>query len=209
MLGLAVANYHDVHGHYPQPYLTDAVGTPTQSWRLSVLPYLEQEALLNEYIRAEAWDSPTNSQLAARMPRVYAMHGDYRPGTTTANYLALVGTETVWPPDKKVNSKDIKDGPSNTLLIVENRGLKVHWMEPRDLDFDTMDWTIDSPQGISSRYDALGAVLLDGSVRRLSKKLSPEALRAMATIAGGDAVTVDGELIPVLPDGRDRPLTKP
>jgi len=206
---LAVANHHDTHGHYPQPYLTDPTGLPTQTWRLSILPFLEHEALLKEYTLAEAWNGPTNNQLAARMPRVYAMHGDYRPGTTTANYLAIVGVETVWHPNTKVTSKDIKDGESNTLLIVENRGLKVHWMEPRDLDFDTMDWTIHSPQEISSKYDSPGAVFLDGSVRRLSKKLSPEALRAMATIAAGDAATLDGELIPVLPDGRDRPVTKP
>jgi Protein of unknown function (DUF1559) len=206
---LAVANYHDANGHYPAPYPTDAAGAPTQSWRLSILPYIEQEALLKEYVKSEAWNGPANSQLAARMPKIYAMHGDYRPGTTTANYLAIVGTETVWAPNKKVASKDIKDGHSNTLLIVENRGLKVHWMEPRDLDFDTMDWTIDSPRGISSKYDSPGAVFLDGSVRRLSKKLSPEAVRAMATIAAGDAATEDGELIKVLPDGRDRAVVKP
>jgi len=206
---LAVANYHDANGHYPPPYLTDAVGVPTQSWRLSILPYIEQEALLKEYIRSEAWNGPTNSLLAARMPKIYALHGDYRPGTTTTNYLGIVGTQTVWQPNTKVASRDVKDGVSNTLLIVENRGLNVHWMEPRDLDFDTMDWTIDGPHGISSKYDSPGAVFLDGSVRRLSKKLSPEAVRAMATIAAGDAGAEDGELIRVLPDGRDRPVTKP
>jgi Protein of unknown function (DUF1559) len=206
---LTVVNYHDVQGHYPQPYLTDSAGLPTQSWRLSILPYIEQEALLKEYVRSEAWDGPTNSQLAPRMPRTYALHGDYRPGTTTTNYLAIVGSETVWPLNKKVTNKDVKDGASNTLLIVENRGLNIHWMEPRDLDFDTMDWTIDSPHGVSSKYDSPAVVFLDGSVRRLSKKLSPEAVRAMATIAAGDAATEDGELIQVLPDGRDRPVTKP
>ena len=64
--------------------------------------------------------------------------------------------------------------------------MNVHWMEPRDLEFDTMDWTINSPNGISSKYDLPAAVFVDGSVRRLSKKFTPDALRALATIDGGE-----------------------
>lgn len=206
---MAVANYHEVNGHYPPPYLTDKDGRPMHSWRVLILPYIERKELYDQYRFDEPWDGPNNRKLAGQMPRIYALHGDYRPGTTTTNYLAIVGPHTVWRPGKPVSNGDVKDGSSNTIAIVENRGLNVHWMEPRDLDFETMDWTIDSPQGISSKYDRPGAVFLDGSVRKLSRKLTPDALKAWATIDGGENIAPDGELCEPMPDGRQRPVSNP
>lgn len=157
----------------------------------------------------EAWYGPRNTQISARMPKILALHGDHEPGLTTTNYLVIVGAKTAWHPNNRVSLSDIKDGPSNTFAIVENRGLNIHWMEPRDLNFDTMDWTIGSPRGISSKYHLPGAVFLDGSVRSISTEITPDALRAMATISDGDLATDDGDLIKEMRDGRDRPVTKP
>jgi hypothetical protein len=206
---LAVANYHDTEGHFPPPYLTDKDGPPIHSWRVLILPYIEGDHLYKKYDFREPWDGPNNSQIAERMPKIFALHGDYKPGDTTANYLAIVGSNTVWRPEKPVRYDDVTDGTSVTILIVENRGMNIHWTEPRDLSFDTMDWTIDSPLGISSKYHSPAVVMLDGSVRTLSKKLTPDALRAMATIAGGEKLTEEFELTEELPDGRDRPVSKP
>lgn len=176
---------------------------------MEILPFIEGDHLLKQYSRDESWDGPNNSQLASRMPKVFALHGDHKPGTSIANYVVIVGYETAWPPHKRVKFGDVKDGLGNTLGVVENRGLNILWIEPRDLDFDTMDWTIDSPNGISSKYHLPGAVFLDGSVRTLSKKFTPEALRALATIAGGDGANENGVFATEIPDGRDRPVTKP
>jgi hypothetical protein len=206
---LAVANYHDTKGHLPAPYLTNLNGQPTDSWRVSILPFIEGDDLFKQYRYEEPWNGPNNTQISARMPKIYSLHCLHKPGTTIANYTVIVGTDTAWPPQKRVTHADIKDGLSSTLGIVENHGLNIHWMEPRDLDFNTMDWTIDSPNGISSKYHLPGAVFLDGSVRGLSKNFTPEALRALATIAGGDWASDDGELMKEMRDGRDRPVTKP
>jgi hypothetical protein len=206
---LAVANYRDEKGHYPPPYVIGPDGQPWHSWRVLILPYIEKDDLFKQYKFDEPWDGPNNRKLADRMPRQYALHGDWEPGLTTTNYVAVVGQQTVWQPGKKIGQVDVKDGSSETILIAENRGLGAHWMEPRDLDFDTMDWTINSPNGISSKYDRPAVVLLDGSVRRLSRTISPDALRALFTIAGNETVSFDSERCDVLPDGRDRPVTDP
>ena len=206
---MAVANYHDVEGHYPPPYIADKDGRPMHSWRVLILPYIEQQELYKEYRFDEPWDGPNNRQLAGRMPKMYALHGDYRPGTTTTNYVAIVGPRTVWRPDRRTKHEDVKDGAANTLLIAENRGHNIHWMEPRDLDFDGMDWSGNSPHGVSSKYDAPAAVFLDGSVRRLPRKLTPVGLQALVTIDGGEPVGPDGEFTEPLRDGRDRPVTNP
>jgi len=206
---LAVANYHEAESRFPPPHRTDGDGHPLQSWRILLLPYIEQHELYKAVDAGEPWDGPKNGRLAGRMPKRYALHGDYKPGTTTANYLAVVGANTAWRPDKPVTYKDVKDGPSNTLLIPENRGMDVHWMEPRDLDFATMDWAVNSPRGISSKYDAPAAVFLDGTVRRLRPTIAPEVLRALVTIDGGEQVSEQGGHWELLPDGRNRPVTNP
>jgi hypothetical protein len=176
------------------------------SWRVLILPFIGQEALYKQYNFDEPWDGPNNRKLAARMPKVLAFSGDQGAGNTTTNYLAVVGSQTIWQPGRKVTMDDVKDGPDNTILIVENRGALVHWMEPRDLSFDEMDFTINSRDGVSSKYVEPAVAMASTSVRRLSKATRPATLRALLTIAGGENPDYTDRLEwERLPDGRDRP----
>ena len=206
---MAVANYHDVHGHYPPAYLVDADGRPMHSWRVLILPYLEQKKLYDQYDFSEPWDGPHNRKLAARMPEVYALHGDYEPGLTTTNYLAVVGPETVWLGETPRLSDEITDGFSSTILIVENRGAKIPWMAPADLSLATMSLEINSPDGVSSKYADPAVVMLDGSLHRLRSDLPSAALRALLTAAGGEDVENYEDQWILLPDGRKRLLAPP
>ena len=206
---MAVANYHDTEGHYPPAFVTDKTGRRMHSWRVLILPYIEADDLYKQYDFNEPWDGPNNSKLAGRMPKIFAFPGDYKPGTTTTNYLAVVGPNTVWRPGNPVNEKDVKDGLSSTILLVENRGMNIHWMEPRDLDFDTMDWEYNSPRGVSSKYDRPAIVTLDDNVRRLSPSIGPDVFRALFTIDGGEPIGEGPDGWDLIPDGRLRPVTKP
>jgi len=206
---LAVANYHDGHGHYPPAYVADAQGRPTHSWRVLLLPYLEQEALYKDYDPSEPWNAPNNRRLAPRMPRAYAFHGEHRPGLTTTNYLAVVGPETVWPGATTRCSKDVTDGLSSTILIVENRGAGAHWMEPRDLSFTAMSYRVNDPAGISSKYQDPAVAMLDGGLHRLRKDLPASTLRALLTVSGGEEVREDAGGWVLLPDGRQREPAEP
>ena len=174
-----------------------------------ILPYIEQSELYKEYSFAEPWDGPNNRKLSGRMPRLYAFHGSDRSGTTT-NYLAVVGDETAWPGSKPVTSADATDGLGTTIMLVENCGAKVHWMEPQDLSLADMDLRVNSLHGVSSPYDDPAVVMLDGSLHRLRPRLQPAVLRALLTIRGAEALGSDGsggwEL---LPDGRLRPRREP
>ena len=208
-LSLAVANYHEVEGHYPPPYLTGENGRPMHSWRVLILPYIEADDIYKQYDFNEPWDGPNNSKLATRMPRLFAFSGDYQPGGTTSNYLAVVGPNTVWRPGKRVSDKDVKDGLASTIMIVENRGLNIHWMEPRDLDVETMDWSLGSPQGISTKYKEPAVATLDGAIRRLSPKIKPDVLRALVTIDGGEPISESPDGWDLIPDGRLREIADP
>lgn len=83
---MAVANYHDANGRYPPPCVAGPDGRPWHSWRVLVLPYVEQSDLHEAYSFAEPWDGPNNRKLAGRMPRLFAFRGTERPGSTTTNY---------------------------------------------------------------------------------------------------------------------------
>ena len=128
--------------------------------------------MYEEYDFSEPWDGPKNRRLAERMPKVYAFHGNARPGNTTANYLAVVGPETVWPGSATTTMAAVTDGLNNTISIVENQGANVHWMEPRDLALAEMDFTVNSPRGVSSKYDDPAVVMLDGSIYRFRRTRS-------------------------------------
>jgi len=42
MLGLALHNYHDANGRFPPAFVVDKAGKPLYSWRVLILPYIEQ-----------------------------------------------------------------------------------------------------------------------------------------------------------------------
>ncbi|MBA4067833.1 MAG: hypothetical protein C0501_29865 [Isosphaera sp.] len=199
---MAVANYLDTNGRFPPAFVRGPDGRPWHSWRVLILPFIEERDLHRDYRFDEPWDGPANRLLAGRMPRLLAFHGS-EPGTTT-NYLAVVGSDTMWPGAEGRDRADITDGWSETILIVENAGLGVHWMEPRDLLFDGMDFAVDRPGGVSSWYESPAVVTADATVRRLSRGIRPDALRAALTVNGGEGLADDGNGWTVLPDGRQR-----
>lgn len=200
---MAVANYESANGHLPPAYVLGPDGKPWHSWRVLILSYIEHDALLKQYRFDEPWNGPNNGQLAPQMPKLYAFHNTKVLGTTT-NYLAVVGKETMWPGAKGRKRDEVKDPDGDTILIVENNGLGVHWMEPRDLAFDTMDFRIDSPAGVSSWYRGPAVVTAEGGVRKLSVDMPPETLRAALTVAGGEALSDMPSGWSALADGRDR-----
>ncbi len=204
---MAVASYADANGHFPPAYQLGPDERPWHSWRVLILPYIEGHDVYNAYTFDEPWDGPNNSRLAERMPKIYAFHGAHQTGRTTTNYLAVVGERTMWPGAAWRTRGDAK-GAGDTILLVENNGLNVHWMEPRDLTFATMDFRIDSPAGVSSWYDSPAVVGTDGAVRRLSSEMTADELRAALTVA--DAPAAGGaKTWTEIEDGRARPRKVP
>jgi Protein of unknown function (DUF1559) len=202
---LAVANYHDANGHYPPAYVVGPDGRPWHSWRVLVLPFIEQQELYDAYRFDEPWDGPHNCTLAERMPKIYRFHNRSEPGQTTTNYLAVIGPNTMWPGAEGRKPADVTDDLSDTVLIAENRGLGVCWMEPRDLHFDTLPTEMNHPLGVSSWYTTPAVVMADGMVHTFPLTLSATDLRAKLTATGGEGPSGNTRR---LPDGRQRPDAK-
>ena len=99
-IALALHNYHDTYGCFPPAYLADRNGKPMHSWRVLILPFIEQSALYQKYDFSEPWDGPKNSKLLSSMPHVYSCPSVARTAagrSTCTSYLAVVGPTTVWP----------------------------------------------------------------------------------------------------------------
>src|SRR5207249_2796575 len=69
-IGLAMHNYHDTYRHFPPQALTDKNGKPLLSWRVAVLPFIEQDNLYRQFKLDEPWDSEHNRKLLERMPKL-------------------------------------------------------------------------------------------------------------------------------------------
>jgi hypothetical protein len=198
-IALALHNYHDTYGSFPPAYIADTSGRPMHSWRVLILPFIEQKALYDQYRFDEPWDGPHNRLLADAMPRVYRCPSDpgAKPDSPLMSYLAVVGPETAWPGEKARTFRDFKDGTSNTLLVVESHGSGIHWMEPRDLHTGQMAREINPShgQGIcschGSQREIAQAAFADGSVDALSNDLTREEVEALLTIAGGEGNPLD------------------
>lgn len=175
------------------------------SWRVLLLPYMDHSDLYDQYDFAQPWDSAANRKLADQMPNIYSFSGYENPSPFMTNYVAIVGDDSAWSAPGR-SDEQIQDIESSTILIVENLGQEIHWMEPKDLRLETMDMQIDSRRGISSPHVAPAVAMLDGSVRTLSLDLPADVLRAMITIDGGEQLQDEGEYWTLIPDGRLRPF---
>lgn len=92
-IGLALYNYHDAYGSFPPAWTTDADGRPLLSWRVLLLPYLDQLSLYEEFDLTEPWDGPHNRELLRRIPSPYACPSsvsDEEGGETATSYVAVM-----------------------------------------------------------------------------------------------------------------------
>src|SRR4029077_12783364 len=119
-IGLALFNYESANGAFPPAYIADASGKPMHSWRVLILPYIDQAPLYDQYKFDEPWDGPNNSRLLSQMPPVYACpsHANTGAKSNTA-YAAVFGEHCIFRGDNPVRIGEIIDGASNTLMIVE------------------------------------------------------------------------------------------
>ena len=86
--------------------------------------------------------------------------------------------------------KDITDGSSNTIAMIEAAGQINSWMEPVDLEIDRTPLVINGgiPSASSHHPGGVNAAMADGSIRFISNTIAPPALKGLTTRGGGEAV---------------------
>ena len=134
-ISIAIWEYHDVYREFPPAALATKNGKPLLSWRVLLLPFLGEEKLFREFNLEETWDSPHNRTLLSKMPKVFSpVRGQFAQPHLTAVQV-FTGPRTIFDGLKPGRLRDLTDGTSNTIQIVEASEL-VPWTQPADLPYD-------------------------------------------------------------------------
>jgi Protein of unknown function (DUF1559) len=194
-IGLALHGYHDTYRKLPPAVVRDKNGKPLYSWRVALLPFLEQNPLYQKFQLDEPWDSPHNKSLLEPTPRCYATPWpDDPPGTT--RYQGFTGPGTAFERDG-LTLKDFPDGLSDTIVVVESGG-PVPWAKPADIAYDPKGPLPPLGAGFSKRIEflcvevgrvpAFNACFADGSLRFIASTTDEQTIRSLITRNGGETV---------------------
>lgn len=187
-IGLAFHNYHDQHGSFPPPYVADASGTPLYSWRVLILPYLEQVAAYEGFDKSASWDSPQNAVVAGTTIPQFLHPNDMTAAGTS--YFMPTGIGLIAEPGKAIKLSDVTDGSSNTVLVVDAGYSIGPWAAPTDFDLSaSSSYTIGDAGTIRPRDGQITVLFADGSVQSFDAATFPlQQLQSMFTRAGGEVV---------------------
>jgi len=182
---LAMHNFHDSYKVLPPRANFAADGTPLLSWRVHLLPFLEQEALYKEFRLTEPWDSPHNRTLIERMPSVYR-NPSAKPSNSHASYLVPAGKGSIFEGKEGTAFASVTDGTANTIMVLEvNEDASVIWTKPDDFVYDASKPMV----GLGTAHPGGFQVsLADGSVRFIASAIDPAVFLRLLMMADGQAV---------------------
>ena len=194
-IAAALNAYAVDHGSYPLPFTTDANNKPMHSWRVSILPYLDEQDLYDRITQTLPWDDPSN-----RMATDYQIPSCYRDATgdsfgdNVSHYYLITGTETLFPPSGPLRPGDIMDPPAMTILIVEGMPTQfpMSWTEPADLNVSSATTAPTTVNSMTSEVaDGLNFATVDGVGHHVGSDLPQSILDALVTPAGGERLPDD------------------
>ena len=139
---LGLLNYEAAHQHLPARYnVSNNNREPLLSWRVHILPYIEEEALYEKFKLDEPWNSPHNLKLVEEMPDVFrSPRAKVKAGRTV--YLGLEHERSgLTSPRRAGNTpkgsriEEFTAGTSQTIIVVRaNDEDAVPWSKPEDLE---------------------------------------------------------------------------
>lgn len=186
-IGLAMHNFHEINKRFPAAHSVDASGKPLLSWRVHMLPFLEQVELYKQFKLDEPWDSDHNKTLITKMPAVFAAADDpsgAAQGLTRVLVPFGAGLAFEGATGKKLS--EFTDGTSNTIVAVEAAAdAAVTWTQPDDLAVDLNDPHVKLQDARDGGFLALFA---DGTVPFVTDAINRDVLKTLFTLKGGEPI---------------------
>jgi hypothetical protein len=188
-IGLAMHNYADTYSYLPDrgepPDPMKLAEKPRLSWRVALLPYLEEDNLYRRFKLDEPWDSPHNKALLTPMPKVYAHPRDPQGAAQGLTpYRVFTGPNAPFERPKPRFPASFPDGTSNTFLVVEAADA-VPWTKPDELAYDPAR---PLPKLGGRLHGGFNAVMGDAAVRFIPQSTPERTLRGLITSSGGEVV---------------------
>ena len=185
-LALAMHNYDSAYGSMPAAAIIGKKGKPLLSWRVAILPYIEQDNLYRQFKLDEPWDSDHNKKIldSNPMPRVFEIVGTTKPGSKETHMQVFRGNGAMFDLVQGQKIALIADGTSNTFMIAQGK-TAVPWTKPDDIEYDPKK---DPHEFFLWVGEITNVAFGDGSVRTISKKVKPATLHAYITKAGGEVI---------------------
>lgn len=186
---LAAINYADSYDTLPAVATFDKAGKPLLSWRVHLLPYIEEDALYQQFKLDEPWDSAHNKKLIAKMPAVFRGSNTKLNEQGKTVFLAPTGKGTAWPGTTGLKfPAGFPDGTSNTILLVlADDDHAVEWTKPEDLKYDPTK----PHAGLGKWGGAFLFGMADGSVHAAKPTISKETLQNAFDPADGNPLGDD------------------
>jgi hypothetical protein len=177
MILLGMQNHQDTVGSLPPG------GEGKLSWRVRILPYIEQGPLFDQFKLDEPWDSEHNNKLIDQMPDVFKTTSE----DNLTTMMVFAGNGALYD-GSKPSLRQVTDGTSNTIAVIVAGGDKaVPWTKPVDVRFNPAD----PYSELGDIGDTLLFAKVDGSIYRGRKSaVSAETLKALITKNGGEVVVL-------------------
>lgn len=186
-IGIAMHGFHNEHNRFPGAAIRSKEGKPLLSWRVALLKYMGEDALLAQFHLDEPWDSENNRPLVLKMPKVFTHPLDRAANQSgLTHFQVCVGRGTVFENAQGLRMVDIPDGTANTAMVLEAR-TPVNWTEPSDLDFN--------PNGPLPAFGGLFprgyyVMMSDGSVKCVDRSVSAQTQSLMIQRNDGIPITL-------------------
>ena len=186
-LAMAIHNHHSAMMRFPSPVAgLDGKSPRKLSWRVDLLPFLDQNDLYQQFHLDEAWDSPHNRSLISKMPSVFRVpQSKHAAESGLSTFVLPCNAVTMWPADRAIDFKDIEDGSSNTIMIVEVKDdFAQEWTKP-----DPFEINMQNPASQLGGHfkDKVFFAAGDGSSGTVAREKFGD-LPALLTRAGGEAI---------------------
>lgn len=225
-IGLGFLMYHDAQGSLPVGCLDKRTGRNSDglqlSWLAALLPYLEQRGLWEQIDFERAYDSvenagpaavpvttflcPSTARLAEDRESVHFVSDDAGGASRAASdYGGVFGTTKVTPItngvffyDVAVSLREVTDGTTHTLAVIEDTGRGTDW----DGDWINGENVFNQGYGVNQRQNneiwsdhpgGAQAISCDAAVRYLSESIDFEVLKALCT-RSNDEIIPAGEV---------------
>ncbi len=206
-IGLAFHNYHDVFGRFPPAVILGPDGKTPHSWRVELLPFIQQDRLKNLGIKDfynrekynaaitalgydlnKTWDSEENRAVLQSIPDLYR-HPSDEANSIHSGFYAIVGRGTAFDPAVIARYKKYPEPwLFRTVQVVESKS-REPWTKPIDIRY-----SVDSVVPRLGGFTEGGFLTLScvGAVHFVEDTVSPENIRGYFTKDVSDTLSIPG-----------------